>query len=231
LQAVKSAMEPEFFFWDDTRRTQIKGVIFTPMMHKELVIEGQFESGDLLVSQDAGRYPLINVNDRIELTNTAGEGFEGEVRVSSIVGGVKRTILSYQPTIMESVMTGDPLTGEVRRYHIVEKERYSDRNEELLAADGYFERLQPSGTPARWITWNVNKGPAVDIPVSVKYRARFEYICMEQPEYRFQLNDDLGQLVHLRLKHKFLSGIPDLVAGPETPVTPTPPTQNPIHFS
>jgi hypothetical protein len=197
-------------FWDDAdnRRRPILATVADLKLTRQVIDAAQLEKGTLILSTDYAAMPMITVNDRIEFTTRMGEPWEGENAVVTTDG---RSVLSYTPVIVESVLTGNPLVGasSVVRYPCYHLATGADPATLPADAACYW---QPG---VRHLTWLTGKGPAAGSYVALRYRARLEWVAYQTPTPRFSRGTDLTPLVALLLKHRLLARMRDLSAGAE----------------
>jgi hypothetical protein len=157
-------------------------------------------------------YPMLTVYDRIEFTNVLGEPFEPE----TVERAGDRCVLSYAPMVVEEVLIGNPDVGpaSVVRYNCYWLEEGSLPASLPPDADCYFR------WGVRRITWMPGRGPKEGEYVSIRYRARMEWIVYKTPDPRFVRGTNLSEAVALQLKHRLLARMRDLDAGREEPKPP-----------
>jgi hypothetical protein len=169
-----------------------------------LVTPGLLESGELLMSQEP-IYPQINLFDRIQLTTSFGEPFEGETRPSD----AQSVTLSYIPVVLEEVATGDSVAGTYTKFKHYYLDPFTAVANLPADADCYYARTD------YLLHWINGHEPPIGTLVSLRYTARFEYVAVEFPMQRFSRDTDLGNTVKLRLKHRLVSDMQNVP-------TPTP---------
>lgn len=164
-------------FWQTP--TTIIGIVTNIEQHKDLVMAGVAQPGDLVFSPDLQN--TLSSLDKIQLTWSDGVPYEGELIVRSSTGNTDTTF--YGVTSVVDCLVADPVTGNITHYK--------------PNVDFTFNATNPTNS----ITWNTGKGPAAGTVYSLKYAAVIDWIAFVPPRPRYDNMINIGQRVVLKKKH------------------------------
>lgn len=165
----------------------IRGIVSNAMQDRDLLATGfAISDGDLVFSADPWGEWNIGPLDLLVFDGDPHQWpFEGQV----LTRGTGTTDnLWYTASDLQLVTQSNPSTGAVTQY----------------------SGMTVSGKTIDWS--GVSTAPAAGTNYSVKYRAKYEWVCYVPPMVRFEHTQSLGQKVVLRKRH--------LVVNSATAVSP-----------